>query len=45
MRLGRLLRLEEEAITALAEADGLLIIGTVSGTLTLMDQAAVLKPA
>jgi hypothetical protein len=39
LRLGRLLRLEEEAITVLAETEGLLILGTVSGTLTLMDQA------
>ncbi len=38
LRLGRLLRLEEEAITVLAETEGLLILGTVSGTLTLMDQ-------
>jgi hypothetical protein len=39
LRLGRLLRLEEEAITVLAETEGLLILGTISGTLTLMDQA------
>ncbi len=39
LRLGRLLRLEEEAITVLAETDGLLILGTASGTITIMDQA------
>jgi hypothetical protein len=42
MKLGRLLRLEEEAVTALAERDGLLILATSSGTITLMDQVQLL---
>ena len=37
MRLGRLLRLEEDGITSLGESESLIIVGGKSGSITLLD--------
>ena len=37
MKLGRLLRLEEEGVTALAESESIIIVGGKHGTITLLD--------